>query len=211
MLKRFVGTRNLDVSDVPSYMNELDQLEDVYFGKKSIKDEKELMKLRGLYEHCWGMKPPTNPSVHVPYNLLTFLAKMAPKENTEDFIEEKLRSYGYLQKNQHADEALRRRIDYAFNWIRDFEEIKETQTSLSDKEKTAISVLAKVLEAENDPEKIQNAIFNSAKNSELKPGEFFKALYVILIGVPQGPRLGPYILAMGRQNVLAALKRALRR
>jgi lysyl-tRNA synthetase class 1 len=207
MLKRFVGTRTLDVSDIPSYMNELDQLEDVYFGLRQVKEEKELAKLKGLYEHCWVMKPPAKPSVHAPYNLLTFLAKMAPKENTEEFIEEKLRSYGYLQKSQHADEILKRRIEYAFNWIRDFEEIKETKTSLSNAEKDAIVGFVKILEAENEPEKIQNAIFNAAKNSGLKPGDFFKTLYTALIGVPQGPRLGPYILAMGKQNVISALKR----
>ena len=209
MLKRFVGTRTLDVSDVPSYMNELDQLEDAYFGKKQAKDEKELTKLKGLYEYCWVMKPPAAPSIHVPYNLLTFLAKMTPKENSAEFIEEKLLSYGYLQKNQHVDEALQKRIDYAFNWIRDFEEIKETQTILSEKERAAVCALVKVLEAETTAEEIQNAIFSSAKKSELKPGDFFKTLYIILIGAPQGPRLGPYILAMGKQNVLAALNRAL--
>jgi lysyl-tRNA synthetase class 1 len=209
MLKRFVGTRTLAVSDVPSYMNELDQLEDVYFGKKQAKDEKELAKLKGLYEYCWVMKPPVAPSIHVPYNLLTFLAKMTPKENSVEFLEEKLLSYGYLRKNQHVDESLSKRIEYAFNWISDFDEIKETQTVLSEKERVAVSTLAKVLEAETTAEEIQNAIFNSAKRSELKPGDFFKTLYIILIGVPQGPRLGPYILAMGKQNVLAALKRAL--
>src|SRR3990170_2178679 len=111
MLKRFVGTRTLDASDIPAYMNELDSLEDVYFGKKPTKDEKELVKLRGLFEHCWVMKPPKAPSIHVPYNLLAFLVKMAPKENTEEFLEEKLRSYSYLQKNQHIGEALRKRIE----------------------------------------------------------------------------------------------------
>ena len=58
MLKRFVGTRTLDVTDIPSYMNEFDQLEDVYFGKKMIKDEKEREKLKGLYLYCWALKPP---------------------------------------------------------------------------------------------------------------------------------------------------------
>ena len=134
---------------------------------------------------------------------------MTPKENSAEFIEEKLLSYGYLQKNQHVDEALQKRIDYAFNWIRDFEEIKETQTILSEKERAAVCALVKVLEAETTAEEIQNAIFSSAKKSELKPGDFFKTLYIILIGAPQGPRLGPYILAMGKQNVLAALNRAL--
>jgi lysyl-tRNA synthetase class 1 len=210
MLKRFVGTRTLDVSDIPAYMNELDSLEDVYFGKKTIKDEKEHVKLRGLYEYCWVIKPPSKPSVHVPYNLLAFLVKMAPKDRAEEFIEDKLRNYGYLQKNQHADEDLRRRIKYASNWIRDFEEIKETIIKLTNKEKNAIAGLIKVLEVEDEPEKIQNAIFNAAKGCDLKPGDFFKALYMVLMGAPQGPRLGPYILAMGKRNVINALNRALK-
>jgi lysyl-tRNA synthetase class 1 len=209
MLKRFVGTRALDVSDIPFYMNELDYLEDVYFGKKTLKDPKEFVKLRGLYEYCWGMKPPAAPSVHVPYNLLAFLVKMAPKECLNEFVTEKLRSYGYLQKEQTIDADLARRIEYAFNWTRDVEEIKETPVSLTNSEKTAITDLVKVLEAEDEPDKIQNAIFNAAKNNGLKPGAFFKTLYAILMGAPQGPRLGPYILAMGKQNVIAALRRAL--
>jgi lysyl-tRNA synthetase class 1 len=209
MLKRFVGTRTLDVSDIPSYMNELDNLEDVYFGKKTAKDEKELAKLRGLYEYCWVMKPPAEPSVHVPYNLLAFLVKMAPKECLNEFVTEKLQSYGYLQKNQQVEADLAQRIEYAFNWIRDFEEIKETTVSLTSEEKNAITALIKVLEIEDEPDKIQNAIFNAAKTNGLKPAAFFKTLYAILMGASQGPRLGPYILAMGKQNVIAALRRAL--
>ena len=209
MLKRFVGTRTLDVSDIPCYMNELDYLEDVYFGKKTAKDEKEVVKLRGLFEYCWVMKTPAKPSVHVPYNLLTFLAKMAPKEYPSEFITEKLQSYGYLQKNQAIDADLAKRIEYAFNWVRDFEDIKETAVSLTNEEKKAIADLVKVLEGEDEPDKIQNAIFNAAKNNSLKPSNFFKTLYMILMSAEQGPRLGPYILAMGKQNVIAALKRAL--
>lgn len=209
MLKRFVGTRSMDVSDIPFYMNALDQLEDVYFGKKVVNDEKELLKLKGLYEHCWVMNPPATSSVHAPYNLLAFLAKMAPKEKAEEFIEEKLRNYGYLQKNQHVDENLRKRIKYAYNWIQDFEKIKETQTCLSDQEKSAVTELVEVLETEDEPEKIQNSIFASAKKGGISPAEFFETLYMILIGAPRGPRLGPYILAMGKQNVIAALRRAL--
>jgi len=209
MLKRFVGTRTLNVSDVPTYMNELDYLEDVYFGKKPAKDAKELVKLRGLYEYCWVMKPPSKPSVHAPYNLLTFLAKMAPKECATEFITEKLQSYGYLQKNQPLDEDVARRIEYAFNWVREFEEIKETAVELSNEEKNAIAGLLTVLETENEAETIQSAIFNAAKTSGISPSRFFKTLYTILMGAPQGPRLGPYILAMGKQNVTAALQRAL--
>jgi lysyl-tRNA synthetase class 1 len=91
----------------------------------------------------------------------------------------------------------------------DFEEIKETVITLTDEEKKAITELISKLEAENEPDKIQNAIFNAAKNNGLQPSGFFKMLYNILMGAPQGPRLGPYVLAMGKQNVIAALQRVL--
>ena len=207
LLKRFVGARTLDVTDIPSYMNELDYLEDLYFGRETLKDEKELTKLRGLYEYCWSLKPPAKPSINVPYNLLAFLAKMAPKGREEEFITEKLRSYGYLQKSQAFDEGLKRRVEFAFNWIRDFEEIKETAISLTSQEKEAVKELIQVLKVEDEAEKIQNAIFYTAKKHDLRPADFFKTLYAILLGVPQGPKLGPYILAMGKQNVISALDR----
>jgi len=210
MLKRFVGARTLDVTDIPAYMNEMDHLQDLYFGRKTLKDEKELAKLRGLYEYCWAMKTPSKPSITVPYNLLAFLAKMAPKGSEEDFIVEKLRSYGYLQKNQTLDDNLRRRIKYAFNWIRDFEEIRETTMVLTEEEKEALKKLIAALKVEDEAEKIQNTIFNIAKAHGLQPANFFRILYTILIGAPQGPRLGPYMLGMGKQNVINALERMLK-
>jgi len=209
MLKRFVGTRTLDVTDVPFYMNELDYLEDIYFGRKTLRDKREQVKLRGLYEYCWALKPPGKPSTHVPYNLLTFLAKMAPEGREEKFTTEKLRSYGYLQKDQTLDEDLKRRIECAFNWTRDFEEIKETAVTVTAEEKEAIKELIAVLKVESEAEKIQNAVFDSAKKHGVQPAEFFKTLYTILVGVSQGPRLGPYIIAMGKQNVIDALQRTL--
>ena len=95
------------------------------------------------------------------------------------------------------------------NWIRDFEEIKETDVTLTTEEKKAITELITTVETEDEPDKIQNAIFNAAKNNGIQPSGFFKTLYKILMGAPQGPRLGPYVLAMGKQNVKAALLRAI--
>jgi len=208
MLKRFVGTRSINVADIPSYMNEIDELEDIYFDKKQL-NQKEIIHLKGLYKYCWVMQPPEKPSIHVPYNLLAFLVKMAPKECLNEYITEKLQNYGYLQKNQKIDENLAKRIEYAQNWSQDFEEIKETDVILNPEAKQAISDLLKILSTADDPDKIQNDIFNTAKNNGLKAGDFFKTLYSVLLGVDKGPRLGPYILVMGKQNVSKALERAL--
>jgi lysyl-tRNA synthetase class 1 len=209
LLKRFVGARALDVTDIPAYMNEFDYLEDVYFGVKKPKDEKELAKLKGLYSYCFAMDVPRKSSVHVPYNLMAFIAKMAPKGTEEAFTAEKLQSYGYLRKDQALDDGLRKRAEYATNWTRDFEEIRETVTSLSGEEKAAVGELVDLLKIEEDADRVQNAIFNIAKKHSLQVGSFFRILYMILLGASQGPRLGPYLLAMGRQNVIDALSRVL--
>jgi lysyl-tRNA synthetase class 1 len=208
MLKRFVGTRIVGVSDIPTYMNELDELEDVYFDKKQF-SQKETVRLKGLYKYCWVMQPPEKQSIHVPYNLLAFLAKMAPKDCLNDYIIEKLQTYGYLQKDQKIDENLAKRMEYARNWSQDFEEIKETVITLSPETRQALTELLQNLPDADDADKIQNAIFNAAKNNGLKPGDFFKTLYTVLMGAAQGPRLGPYVLAMGKQNVSQALERTL--
>lgn len=209
MLKRFVGTRSLSVTDIPQYMNELDDLEDIYFGKKVLPDKREQAKLKGLYEYCWVLKPPKKPSVHVPYNIIVYLAKVAPKGSETEYIAQKLREYGYIKDD--ALDGLERRIEYAFNWIRDFEEITETAIELSPQETIAIKALIQTLEKTDDENEIQTAIFTIARENNIKPAQFFKTLYTILLGAPQGPRLGPYIISMGKQNVIAALNRALER
>jgi lysyl-tRNA synthetase class 1 len=207
-LKRFVGARSLSVMDIPQYMNEIDELEDIYFGKKGLSDKKEQAKLSGLYRYCMLFDMPAKPNDHVPYNLLTFLAKMAPEGSEVDFIIEKLQSYGYGKEGLSDD--LKRRIGYALNWSKDFTEIKEKAFKLSETEKGAVKELIQVLHIKSEEEEIQGAVFNIARKYRIKPGKFFKTLYLILLGIPQGPRLGPYILAMGKESVIDALKRAVR-
>jgi lysyl-tRNA synthetase class 1 len=154
------------------------------------------------------MKPASEPTVHVPYNLLTYLAKVAPKGSEEKYIAEKLQASGYLKQGQTLGENLKKRVEYAFNWAKDFEEIKETAVTLTEEEKDAMAELVETLKVESEPDKIQNAVFNTAKEQNLPPAQLFRTIYSILIGVPQGPRLGPYIIAMGKQNVINALERA---
>ena len=204
-LKRFVGTRSLSVTDIPQYMNEIDELEDICLGKKPIPDEKERTKLIGLYMYCQFFKPP-KASIHTPYNLLTYLAKVAPNGSETEFIIEKLRDYGYVKEEVPDD--LKKRIEYALNWTQDFLEIKEKVVKLSHQEISAVKNLIQTLQTETDEEQIQGAIFSISRKHAIQPAKLFKTLYNILLGVPEGPRLGPYIVAMGRENVIDALKRA---
>ena len=132
---------------------------------------------------------------------------ISPKEGIDDFLLDKLRSYRFLKKEQIIDSNVRNRIQYALNWSQDFTEIKETKINLDQNEKRAIFDLINNLDTEDDPDKIQNKIFTIAKKNNIKPRIFFRLLYSILMGTNYGPRLGPYVLAMGVPNVIEALKR----
>jgi len=206
-LKRFIGTRHISVVDIPRYMDEMDELEDIHFGRKRIGDAKEKAKLTGLYRYCWFMKPPQNPTLHVPYNLLTSLAKVAPEGSESDFIVDKLRNYRYVSEKVSAD--LETRIQYALSWVRDFEEMTELSVELSPDERVAVEQLVGVLRTADNADDIQSAVFEIARNNGIKPKMFFRTLYSILLGTQSGPRLGPYLLDMGRENAIEVLKGSL--
>lgn len=207
MFKRITGARNLGVEDIPTYVNELDQLEEIYFDQRKIADEKERAKLKGLYQYTWFLKPPSAPGIHIPYSLLVYLVTVAPADKMKGYVESKLREYGHLKSGTSS--GIQERLEYAMNWAKDFREIPETQIDISNPQKLAVEDLVSVVRSETDERLIQNAIFNLAKKYSLDPPEFFRLLYMILLGSPKGPRLGPYIKVMGSENVARALERAI--
>lgn len=206
MLKRIVGARTLSVDDIPTYMTELDKLEDIYFGKKVVEDKNELVGLKGLYEYVWRLRPPERPDAHIPYNLLVYLAKIAPKGKENEYALSKLEEYGYLRGDQQQD--IDARLRYARNWAEDFTEITEHIPTLSGMEANALRELIGIIRGPTSVDALQNSIFEVAKKNGIDPPEFFRMLYGMLLGSPRGPRLGPYIEAMGRENVADALERA---
>ena len=206
MLKRIVGARTLSVDDIPTYMTELDKLEDIYFGKKVVEDKNELVGLKGLYEYVWRLRPPERPDAHIPYNLLVYLAKIAPKGKENEYALSKLEEYGYLRGDQQQD--IDARLRYARNWAEDFTEITEHIPTLSGPEANALRELIGIIRGPTSVDALQNSIFEVAKKNGIDPPEFFRMLYGMLLGSPRGPRLGPYIEAMGRENVADALERA---
>jgi lysyl-tRNA synthetase class 1 len=206
MFKRITGARNLGVEDIPGYVNELHYLEDVYFGAHAISDNKESAKLKGLFEYTYFLKPPTRHSSYIPYNLLVYLVTVAPPDKRREYVEAKLREYGYIKTGLTSD--IEEELNYATNWAEDFKTIAESTIQLTGPQRLAVEDLVSIVRSETDERTLQNSIFNLAKKYAIEPPDFFKLLYTILLGAPKGPRLGPYIKAMGSENVARALERA---
>ena len=207
IFKRFVGTKSGSVEDIPVHMDELDDMEDVYYGKKKIRDEMEAAKLRGLFEYCWMFNPPEQPKIHLPYNLTVKLARVAPPGNAYEFISEKLEEYGYLKENRYG---LEDRINYALNWVKDYEDETTQEIKISSEEQEAIEALIDSLRDANSVEEYQSSVFNVSKKMKLKPRNLFTIIYQILLGRPQGPRFGPYVELVGKKTVIEDLERVLK-
>ena len=201
LFKRATGTRVLTLQTIPRLMDELDLLEDVYFDKVRVEDELERAKLKGLYLYSYLLKPPEKPSTHIPYSLIVELAVAAPEDKRLEFVISRLRKYGY-EVDERAEEKIRLAVSYAA----DLGVVERKPVKLSEQERKAILELIRKIEAAENAEEVQSAIFQAARNNGLSPRSFFKTLYQIFLGRDRGPRLGPYIWDLGKSRAIEILR-----
>ncbi|MBO3804112.1 MAG: hypothetical protein JTT11_09665, partial [Candidatus Brockarchaeota archaeon] len=102
--------------------------------------------------------------------------------------------------------ALLGKIRLALAWAQDFQQPR-TEVSLSPQKRKALKELADFILSEDKPEAIQAEVFAAARRNGLRPPALFEAIYQILIGAGSGPRLGPYIVDVGRDKVAKILAR----
>jgi len=203
LFKRIKGTRNLDLNDIPKLMDEYDYIEDVYFDKVKVDNELKRVKLRGIYEYINHQNPSSEPLQHVPYMLIVQLSSVIEENNRIEYVINKLKSYGTI-KNRTDD--LVNKVKLAGNWADDFEHFEKAQVMVDDKQKHALCDLIEVIKTETDPKNLQTRIFEIARSNTIEPRDFFKLLYVILLGAERGPRLGPYIFDVGTDRIVETLK-----
>jgi len=202
MLKRLNYTRVVTPSEIPKHMDEVDYLASVYFGEKEIKNERERKHLRRLYEYVHLLNPPEEKPLTISYYTLIDLCGVIPEniENRYDIIKSILLRTKLLPKNFDESE-LKKRIEYATKFVRDMGSEKKEKIELKDAEKKTLRVFEEKLKEEMDSEEIQTLIFETAKENGIKPGDFFRVIYRVILGVDQGPRAGSLIKLIGVKKV----------
>ncbi|MEM5794490.1 MAG: lysine--tRNA ligase [Candidatus Aenigmatarchaeota archaeon] len=200
MFKRFEGTRELDVTDIPKYMDELSKLERIYFGLEKVENERDLTNAKRLFEYVYFLSPPKKPSLSIPYLRLVEIARILPEKNQLEFALEKLKKMKLVREiDKELIEDLKKKLEFAKNWVED--EKIEAEVEISEEEKKAIKELVENLEKEEDGEKVQTKIFEISRSYGIKPASFFKLLYKILLKVEKGPRLGPYLIETKEESI----------
>ena len=218
LYKRIGGTRNVSVEDVPTLMDEYDDLEDVYFGKKKEDNPAKLAKSRGLFEYVHKLNPPQQSGLHIPYRFLVQQALLFPSESDRaDKVFARLLKYGMVKEK--TPEALSK-IQLAASWANDnmaaSSEDEKFEVAISSPQRMALEQLCVELkqfdgisESPDNSKSVQSKVFEVARANKIEPREMFTLLYRMFLNADRGPRVGNYFLDLGIMNSIRTIRKYL--
>jgi lysyl-tRNA synthetase class 1 len=168
--------------------------------------------------HIHTGNPPREDEEGLPFNILLNLVGVA---NTED----KAVLWGFISRyapkaSPQTNPFLDKLVGYAINYYRDFVKPTRKFRPPTDQEKGALRDLLGMLEklpqssqgsGGADAEAIQFEVYEVGKRhgyaADLRA--WFKAIYEVLFGTEQGPRMGSFIAIFGIPETVALIKRVL--
>lgn len=185
--------------DVLKVYEDFDTCERIYYGKQPAKDDKEKNNNKRIYEMS-VMQPNKEMLIQPGFRHLTTILQIC--ENDFNKVKE------YFKKELKAKqdtEKLKTRAKCAWNWLQKYapEDMKfsvqqNIPSNLSETEKSVARILAKTLaEKKWNEEELSKRIYELSEELGLKPQEFFKAAYRVLLNKEKGPRLAPFLLMLG--------------
>ncbi len=140
------------------------------------------------------------PSVN--YRLLLELCKIF-KDDQENRVNKKLIEYHAIKE---TDPKIDNLIRLAGNFASEFNISEKSEIELDGQMRKALSELVRILESDQVIEDLQNSIYQIAKSNQIPPKDFFRILYQIIISANQGPKIGPFILDIGKTKVAKTLQ-----
>ncbi len=185
---------------VDEYLNFLDK-----FPEQSLEQK--------LSNPAWHVHNGTPPHEELPLSF-GILLNLASVTNTED----KNVLWGFISR--YAPNAkpetmpmVDRLVGYAIAYYRDFVKPHKHYRTPTPEERNALEDLAQGLkELPKDPEAIQTEVFEVGKqHNYTNLREWFKALYQILLGQDEGPRMGSFIALYGIEETVALIEEALKK
>ncbi|MBS0272520.1 MAG: lysine--tRNA ligase [Proteobacteria bacterium] len=166
-----------------------------------------------LNNPVWHVHDGQPPSEELPLSF-GILLNLASVTNTED----KKVLWGFI--SQYAPGAkpenmpmVDRLVEYAIAYYRDFVKPHKHYRTPTEEERKALQDLATVLKGlPRDAEIIQAEVFEVGKrHNYTNLRDWFKALYQILLGQEEGPRMGSFIALYGPEETVALIEEALQK
>ncbi len=186
-------------------------VERAYYGKEKV-EGKKLAQMKRIYEMSAVDEPakemPIQPNFKHAVEMINIygdagkaLAVVKAKEKVSGHDVDRYRAILERAQNwveKHATDRYKFKVQ---------DKVPDSiKTQLSDAQKKALSELTNVLEKEMGEEELFNSFYKIAEGTGISGKEFFQAVYLALIAKTAGPRLAPFILAIGQERVAKILK-----
>ncbi len=216
--KKLMKTRSFSWKDLPMMFDDYDEHEKVYFGKEDMDNPREEEHMKRLFEISQLSKPVFRENVSFGYAVM--ISQIVPEDTYIKSSIRLLKETGHVRKDASGRdlERVKKRLSLAREWARKYaperyrfeirdEVSREIAGKLSEEQKSSIRKFSEELgERDYTEEEIMNLCRETAREEGMKPKEFFRGMYLSLIGKEHGPRLPRFILAMGRERVKQILE-----
>lgn len=195
---------------VPKLFDEFDKAERIFFGKDTTEDKRKDNNYKRAYELSVVGNKNKKIVLVVPYDILVEIVKILPEKNQIEFVMKKLREFGHLGRpSKNVRIEIEKRLPYVIAWVKRFVNVAKVKPLVIGEHKFVIHELINIIKEEDDGENLQVRIFDLVRKHDVDMKEFFKLVYNILVNSDKGPRLGPYVIERGKEEVIEKLRAAL--
>jgi lysyl-tRNA synthetase class 1 len=190
-----------------------EEAERIFFEKKD-KTEKREKQLVEIYKFSQVKEVPDKLPIQLNYSNAAIAVQTFPDKSIKE-LAEILHAKRWIHRKTLTPfdkERVLKRLRLAKKWLEKYapDDVKFTvqnevskDLKLNAKEKEALHLVVKALkEKEWEQKELFEEFYNICQKVGIKNTDFFKAAYNVLLNKDRGPKLAPFILALGKERVI---------
>ncbi len=216
--KRPGKQRDLSLKEIFMLANEFDSIENMYFNREKIKDSRDRLNVERSYFMSVEKIPQKKPP-RIPFTFAAMIAQIVPQERMLEAGIKLLGGTGHVEGKLTEEEKkiISKRLQLAKFWAEHYapeykisllEKPPAEAKSFSKDEREALHELAKDLQGKKlSEDKLYEKFMEIADKHGIESKDFFRTAYLSLIGKSAGPRLAPFILAIGEKEAAERFSR----
>ena len=192
-----------------------EESERAYFEKKGKKEaEKREKQLTEIYKFSQVDNISDKLPVQLNYSNAAIAVQTFPDKSLKE-LAEILHAKGWIHRktlSTYDKERVLKRLELAKHWLDKYApaDIKFTvqedvpkDLKLSSKEKEALHLLVESLKKKEwEQNELFNEFYDICQKVGIKNTDFFKVAYNVLLNKERGPKLAPFILALGKEKII---------
>ena len=147
---------------------------------------------------------------HISYMLICNLMA-ALKSDDRDMIKNYLTKQVDLTEKDLSSSFFNELIDKAGRYYHDFVSTQKHEITFLDEEISRLDRFAEFLKTDASAEEINIAVYEIARENNIKPQDFFKTIYHALIGQDRGPWLSNFIIMIGQEKTIEIIASSIKK